>query len=379
MKLAELEILLNTDFSINEDQAALRYTDDYALITAEIQKLSSFTGGKPNYVTLIEAASKLLQQGSNDLLILNYLNYALMEQYQWQGFIMGSKLLLQRLKFNWDGLYPIKHKTRTGAMDWLLERYQKFLQHYPLQGLSESLLQSLLNLIVELSALSNECFNNEINLAFLQRAIAAQLQRLEEEQKNRALQSERDRESERLQQVQHLQETLTQHEMPISSEEYLMQLATADLHQFAAKRIFTDQMHLLRQNPLLFAIYKHHRAELWWEYPLSFQEVLVRMDAQPFNWEAYHQALQLKMQEEYLEALIAFEIFFQEQPYFLEVQMHIYECLEALGAESHLLTMLSNECRELCQHYPDLLQAKLSNRVAVISKNSAGRLSLNTN
>lgn len=375
MNYNDINTVLHSPYPLHPDQAQFKFTDEYAKVEQEIQKLSSLYGEKPDHNALIANALKLMQQGSNDLLIMSYLAFALLEQHQWQGFLTGINFLNARLENTWEHIYPSKLKTRISAINWLFERYQRFLTTRPM-NLHEDLLKTLLEALKRFEATLSLRFHNELSLLSIIRPFEEQERRLDEEKKSRALQAERESEAAKLREEQNLLQTLEQNAQSLSVEEYLNNISAGELHQIAAKRIITEQLALLQQAPLSFAIYKHNRAELWWEYPWSFQEVLTRMDAHAFNWEAYSQALQLKLEEQYLEALVSFETFFTMHPYFLDVQMHICECLEALSAESALLIMLKNECQELCTHYPDLQHAKINNKIPVSSKQTQVYLGL---
>jgi predicted component of type VI protein secretion system len=205
----------------------------------------------------------LLQQGGNDVLVLTYLAYALLEQFQWPGFLLGLELLQARLTLKWEDLYPLKLKARMAAVAWLLERYQRFMASHALQQLSFDRLSALLLQLKNFDATLALRFNQEINVLGMVRSFETQVQRLQEEERSKALVAERALEATRLQQERLLQETLVAHETPVSAGEYLQNMATAELHQLAFERLFQDQIALLKQDPLQFTIYKHHRSELW--------------------------------------------------------------------------------------------------------------------
>lgn len=374
MNLIEINDALDTSYSFHREQGRLKFTDEYESAEQEIQKLSSLHGDKPDYQSLITNALRLIIKGSNDILIISYLAYALLEQYQWPGFLVGLSFLNARLTHAWDSIYPTKVKPRTASLSWLFERYQHFLTRHPVTGLSEELVKKLLAQLQALDAIVNSRFSGEVNLLGIISPFYDQERRLIEAQKFKAAQSEQEALLAQQQAEQDLSIVLEQNAENISMEEYLTQISSNELHQIALRRMFPEQIALLQQNPLSFSIYKHHRAELWWECPWSFQEILARMEAEAFEWETYAKALQLKLQQEYQAALIAFESFFHEQPYFLELQMHICDCLEALSAEINLINMIKNECQELCAQYPELAFAKINNRIPLLSKQAKDML-----
>lgn len=93
---------------------------------------------------------------------------------------------------------------------------------------------------------------------------------------------------------QNVQETLEQNSEPITTDEYLGNMNTIELHLLASQKLMTEQLELLKHNNFEFSIYKHNRATLWWRNPLSDQELLQLIDDQGLNWEAYTEALKLK-------------------------------------------------------------------------------------
>jgi hypothetical protein len=53
MRFEEITALLKAEYAFHSDQANLKFTDAYVGMAAEIQKLTSLEGGKPDYPLMI--------------------------------------------------------------------------------------------------------------------------------------------------------------------------------------------------------------------------------------------------------------------------------------------------------------------------------------
>lgn len=368
MTLSEFLLELHKNYEINQNQTKLKFSDSYALVEAEIQKLNSLYAEKPNYDIVLKNSLDLLSQGSNDLLLFSYLAQAMVDHYQWPGFLNSLNFISKRLQDYWQSIQPEKQKSRIAALNWLLERYQKFMATQNLAHISKESLETLKEALNQFEQQLNEKFPQELSTSTLIKPITEQLQRLEAEASSKAAKQKTELDAARLQQEQALAAELQQNAKTISTDEYLAQMNTMELHHLSSKRLLQEHLELLRQQPLNFAIYKHNRAECWWHHPYNPQELLMHIDDCNFTWEKLNQALEQKAMQNYQEALFIFEQSFIEQPYFLETQMHIYECLEALGADANLCHMIKQETKQLLDVYPELHDAKIENKFAVLNK-----------
>lgn len=378
MQLSELTKLLQTEYPLAENQEDLRYADEYALVEAEQQKLTSLHGEKPDYLVIIKNCVALLEQGAGHFMVLTALTHAMVQQYNWQGFVEGTHFLNDRLTRQWEGLYPssLRMKGRLQPMNWLVERWGRYLETHPITGLGKDFCEKALQAILSLDETCQRFFADQVNLMAIIRPFQDQQKRMKLEEDARAanqkLEEERkireSEETERQREQAALQNTLDINAEAVSTDEYLANMNAVELHILASKRLMKEQIELLKQNPLEFSIYKQHRAQMWWRYPISSQELFNLIDEQGLNWEAYSEALKLKILQNYTDALIAFEELAYQHPYFLNLQLHICDCLEELGAEEALLSMLKKECRELCERYPELEGAKINNEFTVCGK-----------
>lgn len=370
MQLAELIKILAEDYPLASNQEELRYSDEYTALEAEQQKLNSLHGEKPDYLIIIQNSVALIKQGASHFTILTALAHAMLQQYKWQGFIEGLNFMSSRLSTQWESLYPSvdRMKGRIQPMTWLVERFVRYIEVNPINGLGKDFLVHALDALKSLDETCQTYFADQINLMSLIRPFEDNKKRVSIEEDVRAVNQKMEEERRAKEAESALHQTLDENAEVVSTDEYLANLETVELHVLASKRLMSEQLELLKDNPLEFAIYKHNRSEMWWRYPTSSQELVLAIDEQGLNWEAYTEALKLKTLQHYNEALIAFEALAHESPYFLDLQFHICDCLEELKAEEPLLAMLKNECRELCARYPELITAKINNEFALCSK-----------
>ncbi len=352
MQLAELVKRLETKHALASNQQELTYSDEYAVIEMEQQKLSSVYGDRPNYELIIQNALILLEKGSGHFFILTVLAYAMLQQYKWQGFFEGVQFVDERLATDWDSLYPVPERIRgrIQSFGWLLEQWSRYLDKNPLQGLAKEFIERLLQALGNLDKTVQKYFADQLSMMSLIRPLEDHNKRFELEQKSLEERRVKEAEAKAKQQAEQL----------LNLQNTLAENATASK--------VDEHLELLKQNPFDFAVYKYRRAEMWWRYPLSSQELLSLIDTQGFNWDAYAAALKLSSQHKYDEALIAFETLSADYPYYLDLQLQICDCLEELQADETLLAMLKKECCELCRIYPELEEARINNEFAVCSK-----------
>lgn len=149
--MTEIVQNLKADVPLAENQEELCYTDEYAVIEAEQQKLTSLYGEKIDYLVVIKSSLALLQQGAGHFMILTALSHALVQQYHWYGFIESLSFLNECIANQWEQLYPApgRMKGRVQPMTWLVERLQRYLETHPITGLGKDFSERALNALQE--------------------------------------------------------------------------------------------------------------------------------------------------------------------------------------------------------------------------------------
>ena len=350
--------LLQNCYPIAVNQAAMTYLDDYILLENEHKKHFSLYGEQPDYVCILQIGLSLLQQGSGHFLVLVSLSNALLQTRQWPGFADSLSFLNCLFEREWPQLFPAPErlKGRVQMLDWLIERWHQFMETHPTQNLSLDFLQNMLAHFNTLQNILTQYCGNEINLISIITVFQAAETRLHSEKQTQEMRYKV--EQKRLAQ-QALETTLNQNSEPVSQEEYLSHLSTDALYAYVSERLSTENLRHLKDESQRYAIFKHHRAMLWWGSKPS---------SHALDWQEFSEAFRLKTEQNYLEALIAFESLFLKQPLFLDLQYHLCDCLEALEAEPQLIEMLKHECQEFCTQHPELEQTKITDNIPSLTK-----------
>lgn len=369
MSLAQLSKTIAASYPTHPDQAGMIYTDTYSALEREIKKLSSAYEEAPDYAKVAELTVQLLQDGYPNLLVFSYLSLALCQLYRWPGFGESVAILHQRLATQWEQMSPpiARSKGRIAALQWLVERWQRFLDQNPLTGLGVDFINRTAEHLRAIDTLLNTYYPDQFTLAGLLTPFTEQQKRQQAEAAQRALKdAAAQQEQERQAAQQAFTETLEAHAEPIAPEAFFDNLNTVELFASASKRLLAEHLEQLRTSPFDVAHYKLARAVLWWPYTFSEQELLNLIDSQGLDWQAYSAALLLKAKQQYLDALIAFEQLFHRHPFYLELQRHIIDCLTHLSADPRVLALLKSEVKLLCQGYPLLLEARINNEITLL-------------
>jgi hypothetical protein len=263
-------------------------------------------------------------------------------------------------------------KGRLEVLSALMERYLRYLESHPVQSLGMDFLNRLHAALQDLDVSLQKTCGNEISVMALIRPVESAQARIKVEQSSKEAQQKQ----EEHRRAEALNATLEDNAEPISVSDYLESLTTAELYQVVVARMMEEKRPLLEADPFEWALYKHHRGLLWWSYPWSSQELLQHIDDAGFNFEAYAAALELQMKQEHLKALLAFEVLFEKHPFALDLQYHLCDCLEDLGAEASLIALLKGEVAQLCTRYPELLSAKINGKIPTLGKVAKRELGL---
>lgn len=365
---------LQKEHVLVQDQAALLYSSQYLTIEAELEKQYSLYGEKPDFDLVLENGLHFIEAGGGHFKVMRAVVFAMLEKWAWPGFVESVNFVAKTLDQHWENLYPLplRMKGRLEVLNSLMERYLRYLEGHPVQSLGMDFLNRLQAALQALNASLQKTCGNEISVMALLRPIESAEARIKAEQSSKEIQQKQEEQR----RAEALNTTLEDNAEPISVSDYLESLTTAELYQVVAARMMEEKRPLLEADPFEWALYKHHRGLLWWSYPWSSQELLQQIDDAGFDWEAYTAALELQMKQEHLKALLAFEALFEKHPFALDLQYHICDCLEDLGAEASLIALLKGEVVQLCTRYPELLTAKIKGEIPVLGKGAKRELGL---
>ncbi len=96
----------------------------YDLVTGEVAKLESPTGGAVNWRTVADDGSTLLKTKSKDLLIASYVSYGLYETQGLKGLVTGVGVLHALIEDYWETCFPerARMRGRVNALAWFVQR-----------------------------------------------------------------------------------------------------------------------------------------------------------------------------------------------------------------------------------------------------------------
>jgi type VI secretion system protein VasJ len=177
---------LSTDFALlgvnpvpgeNPAGADARYEPEYAVVLAEIEKLSfSGQGEAVSWPRIEENAAAILAGKSKDIQVAVYLAAALWHNRGFEGMLAGMRLLSGLLGNFWAAAWPpVKRlRGRSNALDWWRERASEFLQEQANTPVSRALRTDLLESLAALE----ETIHSLLPDAATLRELASAIQRL---------------------------------------------------------------------------------------------------------------------------------------------------------------------------------------------------------
>ncbi|HVE84915.1 MAG TPA: type VI secretion system protein TssA [Myxococcales bacterium] len=101
----------------------------YEEVTKEIEKLSSLTGAKVTWPTVVDRGSEILKGVSKDLRIASFVAYGLYSSSGLDGLVTGTITVAEMMEAYWPTMFPdaARIKGRVGALKWLLDRMAETL------------------------------------------------------------------------------------------------------------------------------------------------------------------------------------------------------------------------------------------------------------
>lgn len=132
-------------------------------VTSEIGKLESPAAwGGPNWRTILRSGGELLQDRSKDLLIANYMAYAMYHQDGVRGLTRGVALVTGLVERFWETMFPeVKRvRGRANAVAWLIAKAAEALSRYKPAPSDGPALGELVAILERLQSASRERFGN---------------------------------------------------------------------------------------------------------------------------------------------------------------------------------------------------------------------------
>lgn len=103
----------------------VRFSNEYEALETELGKgRSMHDSGQIDWLKIREKSENLLRTQSRDLRVCAWLTWALYECESYQGLAAGLGLLRYLCENQWQALHPIKPRTRSAAVSWLVPRLE---------------------------------------------------------------------------------------------------------------------------------------------------------------------------------------------------------------------------------------------------------------
>jgi len=102
----------------------------YLDLRAEIEKLTALSSlaGEIDWKGIKRSSLEILTVKSKDLSVASYLSLALFQLHGFGGLADGVEILHKYLAEDWDGIFPLRPKARSSAVQWLFLRLPPFVE-----------------------------------------------------------------------------------------------------------------------------------------------------------------------------------------------------------------------------------------------------------
>jgi type VI secretion system protein VasJ len=106
----------------------IRFSNEYEALENEVNKAQSMhETAQIDWLNVREQSENLLRTQSKDLRVGAWLTWALYQRESFQGLLAGLGLLHHLCVRHWDEVHPVKARTRSAAIGWLLPRLEQVL------------------------------------------------------------------------------------------------------------------------------------------------------------------------------------------------------------------------------------------------------------
>ncbi|MCF7533714.1 type VI secretion system protein TssA [Pseudomonas petrae] len=116
---------ISTESFAGED---VRFSNEYEALESEVNKAQSMhETAQIDWLKVREQSEYLLRTQSKDLRVAAWLTWALYQRESFQGLLAGLELLHHLCVRHWVEVHPVKARTRSAAIGWLLPRLEQVL------------------------------------------------------------------------------------------------------------------------------------------------------------------------------------------------------------------------------------------------------------
>ena len=161
----------------------LSFDKEFEAIKAEIDKLSSLSGGDVAWRKVVPECERLLKTRTKDLRLLAWMTLGRFHLQSWAGLAEGLVVTRDVCHTNWETMLPpVKRRAgRANLMTWLLEQLDAKIQGEGIDAESAEAARAVDALIRDLDASVAEKLGEKLMFAPLQRTMREKMQSLPEE------------------------------------------------------------------------------------------------------------------------------------------------------------------------------------------------------
>jgi len=317
-----------------------RYSSEYEELECELGKAGSLhERGQTDWLKVLEISERLLRTQSRDLRVGAWLTWALYQRESFPGLLAGLGLLHYLCATHWLNIYPLKARTRSAAMGWLVPRLEQVLNESIAIKEQLPLFRCLLEHLEGLDAICTRHLGDEAPLLLpVSRRLKSLVQRVVEDQPALSVVESA------VAQVKQAATQLFNPDTPIDNEKEAHKALRTQ--QESARRLCAWW---LKNNATDSRALRLNRALLW--LPV---DMLPERNAEQITVLRGLPADKLKMfkeryeQAKFADLLVELEASLAKAPFWFDGQRMVWECLQGLNAD---LAM-----REVEVHFSLLIQ-----------------------
>ena len=136
-----------------------RYAPEYEVLEQELGKASSVhAAGAIDWELIREGSEHLLATKTKDLRLASWLTWSLYQRDSFAGLHAGLSMISCLCRDHWDEIHPLKPRTRSAAISWLVPRLEQVLADHVPMGEQLSLFEQV---AIELRSLES-CLANHL-------------------------------------------------------------------------------------------------------------------------------------------------------------------------------------------------------------------------
>ncbi|ALA24102.1 hypothetical protein AVI51_13820 [Piscirickettsia salmonis] len=338
------------------DPYEYKYSDEYLLITAEINKLSSNNPDAVEWSIVHKNCQSILEK-INDFVLSGYLIFSCLKLKKSDEFevLLGYLSSLIKNHYNNPQAMPKKIRFKHSALEWLYERIKSESLDFPDYKLNEKLINAILS---KVNKLDQVLLDNDINFSFssLYTELKKKSKLLEQEytqEESQIIGTDRD-----ISDSNNTSDSLSRQEM-FSEEELIINLLQENIEKIKiTNKVTADIVNINRS-------LTWHRVN---DEEEDFYAILVSIAGAGID--DIYQVKYLIDQERYMEAVIHLENLFCQYPLSLDIQYYLFICADKIN-DYLLVEAITYNLKVFINKYPQIIFYSLANSQRCASKKTA--------